>query len=222
MTFPKIIPQRAEQLQMLPLSDFLWPVSFTYLMDTSWGSTQQTLTVDSPLQYDDAAATVRLGRMLWNAVVAPATSSSTRLSLMSVTSWKGLGVSVPHPVAEMRGQRLALTTAREDTPQMVMLTGHGDNAGRRRLFMPGAPRDWVANGLLTSDGWLNMMQQARGLVMGMGYGSPLYSMNWLIAYPGVLAPQVGNVTGVAFRFVRHVRVCWHADKAPEPSGLDSL
>jgi hypothetical protein len=58
--------------------------------------------------------------------------------------------------------------------------------------------------------------------MGLGPGSGVATVEWLLAYPGTLEPTPDNLTGVAFRRVNHVRVCYHTDRAPDVGGIGSL
>lgn len=220
MPFPKRKPTEAHQVVMEPLSSFVNPISYGYLISTPWGTTRQVITVNAAGVLGQAAATVRLGSLLWAAITAPAVTSSVRLSMLSITHWHSLGLPVPQPIPEVAGERQAFTSPRDESGQLLLLTGHPDDDGKRRLFMPGMPRDWAEHGLLTKRGWEHLLQHARGLIMGLGVESPLHSVEWLLAYPGALEPSVDNPTGVAFRFVKHVRVCSHTDKAPEVTGLD--
>jgi hypothetical protein len=204
---------------MLALESFLNPVTFGYLVDTPWGSTRQWITVNSPGTVGNDEAERRLGREIWMGVTAPAVTSSVHLTLQSVTHWKGLALSVPVPVADAAGELHAFTAPREHSAQLLLLTGHPGDDGKRRLFLPGVPRHWVANELLTPTGWEQLMAHARALIMGMGPPNPGGTLEWLLPYPEVLEPTINNPRGVAFRRVQHVRVCYHTDRAPDVTGL---
>ena len=66
------------------------------------------------------------------------------------------------------------------------------------------------------------MEQARALIMGLGVEGGVAPVDWLLPYPDTLAPTADNPRGVAFRRVRHIRVCSHVDKAPEVTGIGAL
>lgn len=219
MTFPQRRPTEASQLQMLPLSDFLHPVTFRYWVGAPWGQTRQAITVNAPNFLGNDEALVRLGRLLWLGVTAPAVTSSVRLELMAIHVWRGAGLGVPHPVAQAEGQHHAFTAPRDETPQLLMLTGHPDDDGKRRFFLPGVPRNWVGNGLLTAAGMESLMGHARSIIMGLGAEGGAQPLDWLWAYPGALEPTVENPTGIAFRRVVHIRVCYHTDRAPDVTGI---
>lgn len=219
MPFPKRRPPDAAAAQMIGLDEVLHPISFGYIVRAPWGTTRQMLTVDAAQFIGNEEATLRYGQALWRGVTAPAVTSSVELLSMSVIYWKGIGLGVPHPVLEARGEHHAFTAGRDDSPQLLLLTGHPDDDGKRRLFMPGVPRNWVAHGLLTPEGWEKLMGHARALIMGLGPGSGVSTVDWLLAYPGALEPSLTNPTGVAFRRVHHIRVCYHTDRAPEVTGL---
>lgn len=218
-TWPARKPTDAAQLSMLPLTDFLHPITFRYWVGAPWGLTRQALTVNAPNFLGNAEALLRLGRLLWLGVTAPAVTTSVRLELMAIHAWRGSGIGVPQPVAETKGQRTAFTAPREQSPQLLMLTGHPDDDGKRRFFLPGVPRNWVADGLLTPAGWEELMGHARSIIMGLGAEGGAQPLDWLWAYPGALEPTLENPVGVAFRRVRHIRVCYHTDRAPDVSGV---
>lgn len=222
MSFPLRRPTNAATLQMLGLEQLAWPVTYQYFLDTPFGETQQTLTVNVPQLEGMTEATKRLGPLLWSVLTAPAVVGDVRQYLCWVTTWKAYGVPWPVGGIEGRGNQIALSSSRENTPQIVMLTGHHDPDGKRRLFMPGAPRHWSENGLLTTTGWEQLLAHANGLMLGLATPDLLSGLEWLIAYPNVLEASLGNLPGVAFRRVQHLRVCHHTDKAPEPSGMPDL
>lgn len=222
MTFPMRKPLYAADRAMIGLEELEWPVSFGYIVQAPWGTTRQMLTVNVPTLTDNLAATRRLGWLLWGIITAPAVVGDVRLTHVSVTFWKSLGVAVPMPVTEIPGNRIGTAARRADTPQMVMLTGHGDDDGKRRWFLPGAPSHWTRGGLLTVDGYEALLPHATGCMLGLatpGLGS---GIEWLIAYPGILQETPGNLTGTAFRKVTHLRVVHHLDKAPEVTGIGSV
>lgn len=209
----------AASLLMLPLEQFAWPVTYGYIVATPWGTTRQSLTVNVPQLEGMPDATRLLGRLLWGTVTAPAVIGDVKLTHVSVTFWKSLGVAIPMPIQELRGNLIGRASPREHTPQMVMLTGHADDDGKRRFFFPGAPRGWVKDGLLQKEGWEHLLPHAAGCMLGLQEPALSSGLEWLIAYPGVLESTLENFTGVAFRRVTHLRVCHHTDKAPEVTGI---
>lgn len=222
MSFPQRRPTDPAMLGMMGLEDFAWPVTYTYFIRAPWGETQQRLTVNVPQLEGMTEATKRLGALLWSMVTAPAVVGDVRMYLAFVTTWKAYGPPVVAGGLELRGNLIDYAAPRDATPQLVMLTGHNDDYGRRRLFMPGAPRTWTANGLLKPAGFETLLPHAAGCMLGLQEPQLASGMEWLIAYPNVLEATLGNLPGVAFRHVRHLRVCWHLDKAPEPSGMPDL
>lgn len=221
-SFPLRRPTDPALLGMLGLDDFAWPVTYTFFMSTPFGETQQSITVNAPQLEGKTEATKRLGPLLWSVLTAPAVVGDVSMYLSFSTSWRAYGVPQPYAGIEGRGNLIGLSSSRERTPQIVMLTGHLDNAGRRRLFVPGAPRHWSSDGLLTTPGWEALLPHAAGCMLGLAEPGLASGLEWLIAYPNVLEASLANLPGVAFRRVTHLRVCSHTDKAPEPSGMPDL
>lgn len=214
MIFPKRKAPDAAAAWMLPLNDFAWPVTYSYIVANPWGTTRQVLTVDAPACANNEVATERLGRLLWAMVTAPAVSFRTQLFAMTVTPWRQISVPVLRVIQGMRGTLLGDPLPRERTPQVVMLAHPGDNDSRRRLFMAGAPERFATGDLLDTDGFEALVAHCQGLMLGLaspGLGS---GIEWLLAYPGMLEHSLDNFTGVAFRRVQHLRVVHHLDKAP--------
>ena len=222
MSFPIRRPTDAHALGMINLHELAWPVTFTYFIRAPWGETQQTLTVNAPQLEANTEATRRLGPLLWSVLTAPAVVGDVSMYLCWTTIWKAYAVLPPAGGLELRGNLFGPASRRVDTPQIVMLTKHPDNAGRRRLFMPGAPRDWSSGGMLTTQGWEQLLAHAAGCMLGLAEPGLVSGLEWLIAYPNVLEASLANLPGVAFRRVTHLRVCQHTDKAPEPSGIPDL
>lgn len=219
MIFPNRKPTIAAERGMVALEDLINPISYGYIVQAPWGTTRQILTVEVPGLVGQDAAIKRLGWLLWGITTAPAVVGSVRLTHLSVTTWKALGVAVPEPVPEIRGNKIGTASARADSPQLVMMTGHLDDDGKRRWFLPGAPQHWHDGELLNTTGFEELIPHARGIMLGLaspGLGS---GIELLIAYPGLLEPNLENMTGTAFRRVTHMRVVHHLDKSPEVSGI---
>lgn len=179
--------------------------------------TQQELTVDVPELTDNLEATVALGRLLWQRGVAPATTRQSVLWYWETVVWKGLPVPVAQPDGFSTGLLEGTAAAREDSPVVVMHTGHADGRGRRRFFLAGAPASWVPDGLMTMNALNAAEAWGRLMMVGLSRhitGSPLL---WLLRYPQLLPVTVDNPSGVAFRRVEYLRCCWHTERAPDPS-----
>jgi hypothetical protein len=222
MSFPIRKPTSASQLGMLGLEQVTWPVTYTYLIDTPWGETQQQLTVDAPALVDQMTPTKALGRLLWGSFAAPAAVGDVSMYACLLTTWKAYAGPVVAPGPELRGNLFGSASPRGETPQAVMMTGHNDDDGRRRLFFAGAPNNWAENGLLTMAGWEGLWPHCVGLTTGLMSPGLSAGLEWLLAYPDRLESSLTNLPGVAFRKVTHLRICWHTDKAPEPSGIPDV
>lgn len=219
MAFP-IRERRATDMGMKPITDYVWPVTYRFDMRAPWGRTQQELTVDIPLLRDRIATSRTLGLALWQTLIAPAISSDVELEQVWCATWRSSEVFLPQMAVFQFGLQPGRGTERDHAGQLVLMSGHADNAGMRRLFLPCVPRSWVSEGLLTSTGFEALIQHARAMYMGLSFLQPSVMSRWLIAYIDAVEKTGGNPYGVAFREVTHVRVCQHTDKAPtQPSGL---
>lgn len=218
MRMPARKPLRADSLHMLDLQDLAWPVTYQFWVDAPFGETQQTITVNVPQLEGNTEATKRLGSLLWSVLTAPAVVGDVRHYLTWSTAWNAGGLPTPFAGIEGRGNLVGFSASRANTPQIVQLTGHGDSYSKRRLFMGGAPDHWVHDGMLTRAGWEALLPHANGIMLGLATPDLVSGMELLIAYPNVLEASPTNLLGVAFRKVKHLRVCQHTDEAPGPSG----
>jgi hypothetical protein len=203
---------------MLPLEQFLWPVTLRWNLECEWGETQQIMTLDAPGLQGDLEGTMRLGSIVWSRAVAPATVLSTKLVSTDVVMWR----FQPSPLTMLDGQTrgtLAGAPAPRDQSACIMsLTRHLDSRGVRRFPLPGIPAHWVGDGVLTP-GAFDTLEQLGGMwIMGLMSVVAGGSLEWLHAYPGALEPSVVNPAGVGFRKVARVAGCWHTRRAPVPSG----
>lgn len=219
MGFP-VHERRPADMGMKSITDFVWPVTYRFDVRTPWGRTQQELTVDIPLLRDRVPTTRTLGLALWQVLIAPAISSDVELEQVWCATWRKNEVPIPQVAAFQFGFQPRGGTERDHAGQLVLMTGHADKAGVRRLFLPCIPRTWVNRGQLTPSGFEALITQARAMFMGLSNIQPSTMSRWLIAYTDMVEKTDANPYGVAFREVTHVRVCSHTDKAPEqPSGL---
>lgn len=216
--FPKRKPLHAALREMIDLAELEWPVTYMYEVSAPWGLTRQELTVNVPALVDNFAATERLGLALWSLVTAPAVSGFVALQGLSWVPWRFGAAAPPSPTLPRFGDRIAVPASRDNSPQLVFLTGHGDKASRRRFFLPGAPREWVSEGLLTREGFEQLLPHASGMMLGLATPELGSGIEWLLVYPGEVQGNPDNPTGTCFRRVKHVRVCWHVDRAPDVPG----
>jgi len=205
-------------LDMEPASAFAWPITCRWTMLLPWGLTSQTLTVNVPSLAGDIEASRIFGRYLWSLTMAPAISRLVELLTAEVVCWSATPLSSLDLGNGAVGQKFSGVSRRDDTPQVVLLTGSLDAFGRRRLFLPGAPPDWSEGGLLTKDGWEGTLSHARALWMGLQPIAPNVVSEWLVAYPRAVLPSPENPSGLGLRRIRGVRVCHHTDRAPDLSG----
>jgi hypothetical protein len=209
----------ADLFKVDPPDRWAWPVSYRYHIDTPWGETTQELTVDVPIFAGDATSSQNLGLELWRRGVAVATTRHVALVVWETVVWRELPFPIVKPAGDVRGLLSGAASAQVDTPVVVFHTDHGDDLARRRFFLSGAPAAWVQDGLVTLGGRDAM--EAWGIMMGCMMSGDLTGApcTQLLMYPGLLPPEIGNVTGVAFRRVRRYRGFHHTAKAPdEPLG----
>jgi len=204
-------------LRMIKMWDLVWPMTIRYHISAPWGMSQITLSVDVPEFHDQPASSLLLGRELWDRSIASAMTRDVMLEIVETWTWRMGWGSFVAPQTNVRGGQIAPAAPRRDSGCLVLHTGHSDNYARRRLILPGIPRSWAHDGLLTDGARGALETMAQFMVMGMcGHlnGAP---MIWLNHYPDVDKGDPTNPFGVAFRRVEFVRVCWHTDRAPDPS-----
>lgn len=202
---------------MLSLYNLTWAVTTTYHMSAPWGLTQVSLTVDAPELYGKVPESVQLGLELWNRSIATAMCRSVYLEFQDTICWHQIPIGMPIPRLQVRGQLFGASTGRDDSACIVMHTGHADSYARRRMILPGIPKSWVVDGLLTENGMGKLEDLGHMMMMGMAAHITGGPMAWLIAYPDALDPEPGNFTGVGFRSVEYLRICHHTERAPDTS-----
>lgn len=208
----------AELFQVSEPAAHSWPITYRWHVSAPWGLTQQELSIDVPALEGDEGKSRTFGPMLWRTVVAPATTFQTYLVGTDVVCWKGLAAPLPHVHVPVGGVRGGDPCSRENTPQVVLHTGHTDDMARRRFFLAGAPESWVGGRMVTLEGWDELESWWNALGVFARELVPGAPAQLLIAYPNLLPTSVENPTGVGFRKVVTGRGTLHAARAPDPSG----
>lgn len=207
--------QTLADLELIPIDMLAWPVTYRYYVSTPWGYSQHDITLNAPTLMADPLAADKHGRLLWEALVAPATSWQCALWGFDVVHWRGAGVPHLVPVTGVTGRHGGAPASRDDSLQLVLMPGNGVGRQRRRWFLPGTPASWVSGGLLTREGWEGGLTLARAMVMGLMMIYPDPTSQWLMYYEGVAPFDLGNPRGVAFQYAMGVRCCHHTDRAPD-------
>lgn len=209
----------AERWKVTPLEDYAWPVTYRYRMRAPWGDTQTEMSLDVPALQGDLNSSLKLGGELWRRAIAPAITRHVELLGTDVVMWRYQPSALPMSESFSKGLLVGTPAPRADSACLVLLTGHFDKMGFRRLFLPGIREAWVAGGLLTRTARGALQDLSYSLVMGLCTGIVGAPYTWLIAYRDLLPATSSNPSGVSFRPVQGLRVCHHTEKAPEPSGM---
>lgn len=201
--------------QLIDLPDLVWPITYKWDVLAPWGNTQQELTVNVPTLANDEASSRRLGSLLWSMVCTPVLHRDVQLVTTWCMCWRGSSVATFELPLNMRGSRSGTVAPRNDSAVLLLHTSHLDRRSRRRLFLPGIPRAWSADGVLSDGALGDLESHTQGVFMGMAShltGSPI---GWYIGYTGALESTPANLYGIGFRRVEYVRVCQYTDKAPD-------
>lgn len=204
-------------LRMMGLDDFTWPVSILWHTAGPQGFTQQELTVDVPVLNGMHDETIALAGALWDAVVAPATTSSVQLLYSDVLIWHEAPLPGIGAGGFRFGRQPGRSASRAHSGVLLFHSGHDDDYAARRMFAYGMPERWTDGELLTEAGWDNLMAWGHALSMGLSAHFAGGTMQLLLMYPGVVESVPENLLGVGFRRVTDIRVCQYVDKAPELS-----
>lgn len=204
----------AHQLGMIAIDELTWPISYRFVTVGSQGWTQQDLHVDAPGLNNDHDHSLALGRLLWQGVVATATTANVQLAYAFMVAWHISPLAEPFAPIGARGLRLGRAAPRAHSPVLLLHSGHNDDDAARRVFLYGAPAEWQDGELLTDAGWDNLMPWAYGLAMGVLANFCGGEVQLLHAYPRRVDVVPENLGGVAFRRVSSLRVCQYVDKAP--------
>lgn len=204
---------------VIRLSELAWPISWRWHINAPWGAYNLVLSADAPSLVDNVPASQRLGKLLYALSVAPATTTSTRPVYQETVCWRQSDVPTAEGVSNLQGARFGGAAARSSSACLVMLTGHEDRRGKRRLYLGGIPSGWAQDGLLTAPGAERLQEIARSLIAGLVAGTGDLLMRWVIAYPRSV-PIAGPIgQEVSFRLVQSLRVCQYLERTPDLSGL---
>lgn len=209
-----------DDMKMLPASAFTWPVTYAWETRAPWGTTRQELSVDIPFLDGNLEASRLFGTYLWSFTIATAISVECELDISWCQPWRTIGVTLPVVGFGQRGMQPGRASSRDDSGQWVLIGDEISRQWRRRVFLPGIPRDAVSGGQLTKRGFEDQLTAARAAFMGLQPIPPDAMCSWLIAYRNIVPESETNFYGIGFRRVKSVHVCQHTDRAPDnPGGL---
>ena len=200
---------------MVSLDDLQWPVSYRFITWAPGGFSSQEITVDMWRLIDRHDETLMAGELIWRRSIATAMVDSCRLELVEATIWKEVGVPGLCPVGGYTGHMSGMASHRDKSLVMAFHTNHADRWGTRRHYLHGIPRSWVADDVLSSEGWTGAMRLGHIYGMGLQHDSIGGGFQQLLHYTGVVPISPENILGVAFRRVTSYSVCQHVDKAPD-------
>lgn len=199
----------------LKLSEFAWPITYRWHIQSPFGVYVSSLSVNAPQLEDQAEAAHRYGQMLYQGTVATATCRSSHPFIQEMVQWKVSDVPSVSQPSGIEGHLFGLAAPRDQTGVLVLHTGHADGRGRRRLYLGGMPRSWSLDGLLTVAGAEGLQTLGRSIINGLVAGSGPLPAELLVAYP-YSVPVSGPIgREVSFRRVSHIRVCQHTARTPD-------
>jgi hypothetical protein len=197
--------------------DYSRPISVRYVMITPFGWTQQDLSFDVPYLGLDPSKIGQVFWALWEFFVATATVRSTSLIYLMYVDHHGAPAPQLYAGLPLSGLQLGATGDRGHQAVVTLHSGEADDWAARRFFVPGMPRSWQADGLLTDTGWDGLMAWVQGVGLG-GLGQLTGSEFQLLhSYFGAVDVTPENLLGVAFRTVRYLRLHHHVAKVPDLS-----
>lgn len=208
------------QQSMIKLDDLAYPITCRYNIGTDWGRTGLELTLDCGPLEGKLEETYSFFRLIFQRAIAFAMSARSVLLFGEIVRWRTSPLPLLAPIAGVSGSYTGPVTNRDNTPVMVLHSGHSDAAARQRLYYPHVPLGWVSDRQLNVEGRKQLYRAAAVQFMGLSgliVGGPY---RWLVAHPRVVESTPANLLGVAFREVQYVRVLSYCEKAPDTPSLD--
>lgn len=202
-------------LPWIPLGQMHCPITYKYTISGPFGLSRQRIDVNTYLDPVDGDHLGKVGQYFWTASLALALTDSVRLEVFtwSTPAFGGLGgIVFPQNVT---GRQLGTPCDGNDSPCVVLLSGHADKWGKRRMHFPGAPARWITDRRLNTDGEAHMLTMARILLLGMGsfmYFNP-YGIG--IIHPGTSARIRSGPPVASWRHFNYARVCSMTGQCPQ-------
>jgi len=207
------------RLGMLEAGDFNEPVTYRYEVVTPFGRMAQELSVDIRILINKAEYVPAIGSALWAALIAPAISRDVRLDLLWYVRWRQGGLALPFvPAQSHRGNQSGTSAGRAHTAIAIFHTGHSDNLAARRFYLHATPVRWQTDTMLNDRGWDGMLPWAQAVSMSLAGDALGGDFQQIVAYPWIVEPYIGNLFGVGFRKVTHIKVLQYTDKCPDFDG----
>lgn len=191
-----------------------FPITYTFTIVGLWGGYFQKITLNHfilPLSVD---AIRDFAWDFWSFAIARAITIDTELVAVSWECHNHPWLNDTKLGGGRRGQLLAAPAAREDSAVIAMSTGYNDPFAHRRWYMPGIPRGWVSEGVLTAEGLFELEGWCRVWLCALSYEQPGVHYNAYHTYPAAIGEANGISSGMALRPITHLTLFHHTARTP--------
>lgn len=199
----------------LRLDEVVWPLTYVYTIAVPWGYAKMEITVDAPALVDNLESTAATGLPIFNRAIAPAISFLCTHLTCDIWVWKR-GFAVDGGSLHPPGQNGIFPLGKSHGIVALMMSGHTDKRGKRRLYFPACPRSYIdSRGQLTDFGAGEMLTVLRGWYAGFSAGIENSSFRWLNVFPDAITEPLTGFKRPGFRDVTHVRLCQYTVPVPD-------
>lgn len=206
-----------QQLGLLALSSFQWPITYRYTYATPWGLTRQEITLDVPPLNGYLQESADFGVVWWRSSIATAISEQVALISCQAQIWFGATFPWPAFAGLVSGRYPGAAAGRNECACIMMHSGHRDDLAMRRLLLPGTPRAWVEDRMINPTGLRQLETMSAFLVMSsFGFVEDLPGpIGWAVRHTNVRRGPLHVDQG--FRKVKYLRVNQYTSRAPDAS-----
>ena len=198
------------------ITDFQAPFLMRWMTATPSGVGINALALDMPETMGSGEAACKGFARMLGILWSPMASFSSEVTFIEAISLRDPFASWSQPVQNVKGAGFGGTSHISKSLVWMLMTGHTDAWGRRRLYFPGTSSSWVEGNVLAPDHWDRAQAYGRGFIAALGAEGVYRTATALIYRPAMPGHPNVEFRTAGLRRVLSVRALTYLDRPQGP------
>lgn len=202
-----------------PLSDLHTPYLMRWVTATPHGFASSAMMVDAPQCGGDGEKMVAGWARCLGVWWSPMATFDSEITIIEAIPFRLGHTDARLQSPNVKGTLLGGTAPMDRSAVWMVLTGHNDSWGKRRVYLPGTPASWVSGGVLEDDAQARHQGVARGFISELGHNGGYQQIAGYVYRPAMPGHENIEFRTAGVRRFKTVRVLTYTDR---PAGLEGF